>query len=212
MDATKATPELFAALSKAQAKVENASKTSTNPHFRSKYADLAEVLNTIRPPFSAEGLSVLQSTEFDGERVSVCTLVAHSGGGYIVSRASCTPAKTDAQGIGAATTYLRRYGLAAMAGIAQEDDDGQSAAHERPPVQKITPLAGVAESLSADQLTKVQEVRAILAEYLEGGDMAGAADYITHRANLDTEEKLGLWTLLDSKTRSALKAAMKVAA
>lgn len=129
----RATPELFSALSKAQGEIENAVKGSTNPHFRSKYADLAEVLNTIRPTFAKHGLCLIQSTGFDGTMVSVETIVAHSSGGFVSSTASCVPAKTDAQGIGAATTYLRRYGSAAMGGIAQEDDDGNAAAHSAKP-------------------------------------------------------------------------------
>ena len=134
MNTDKATPELFAALAKAQAEVENATKGSTNPHFKSKYADLAEVLNTVRPTFAKHGLSLLQSTAFEGSLVSVTTLVAHSTGGFVSSTASCVPAKSDAQGIGAATTYLRRYGLAAMTGVAQEDDDGTGASHNREPI------------------------------------------------------------------------------
>ena len=60
-DITHATPELFAALAKAQGEIENASKNAANPHFKSKYADLAEVLNTIRPTFATNGLSMIQS-------------------------------------------------------------------------------------------------------------------------------------------------------
>jgi hypothetical protein len=134
MNTEHATPELFAAISKAQAEVENATKGSTNPHFKSKYADLAEVLNTVRPTFAKHGLSLLQSTAFEGSLVSVTTVVAHESGGHVSSVASCVPAKSDAQGIGAATTYLRRYGLAAMTGVAQEDDDGTGASHNREPV------------------------------------------------------------------------------
>lgn len=134
MNTEHANPELFAALAKAQAEVENATKGSTNPHFKSKYADLAEVLNTVRPTFAKHGLSLLQSTAFEGSLVSVTTVIAHEGGGHVSSVASCVPAKSDAQGIGAATTYLRRYGLAAMTGVAQEDDDGTGASHNREPV------------------------------------------------------------------------------
>lgn len=133
MNLEHANPALFAALAKAQAEVENATKGSVNPHFKSRYADLAEVLNTVRPVFSHYGLSILQSTSFDGTLVHVTTTVAHSEGGWASSCASCSPARIDAQGIGAATTYLRRYSLAAMAGIAQEDDDGNSAAHDGRP-------------------------------------------------------------------------------
>ncbi len=129
-----ATPELFAALAAAQGEIENASKNAANPHFRSKYADLAEVLNTIRPVFAKHGLSLIQSPAYDGSLAHVTTMLAHAGGGYITTTASCVPAKSDAQGIGSATTYLRRYSAAAVAGIAQEDDDGNAAAHDRKPI------------------------------------------------------------------------------
>jgi hypothetical protein len=125
------TPELFTALAKMQGEVENATKGSLNPHFKSKYADLAEVLNTVRPVLAANGLSVIQSPSFDGGICHVTTTIAHTGGGYIYGTMSCVPAKQDGQGIGAATTYLRRYSLAAMCGVAQEDDDGQSAVHNK---------------------------------------------------------------------------------
>ena len=127
MNLEHTTPELFAALAKAQNAVENAHKGSLNPHFKNRYADLAEVLNTVRPVFSECGLSIIQETSFDGSLVSVTTALCHEKGGYITAIASCVPAKADAQGVGAATTYLRRYSLAAVTGVAQEDDDGQSA-------------------------------------------------------------------------------------
>jgi hypothetical protein len=138
MNLDHSNPALFAALAKAQGEVENASKNSSNPHFKSKYADLAEVLNTVRPVFSENGLSLIQSTEFDGALVSVTTTIAHKEGGYVTAKASCVPAKTDAQGVGSATTYLRRYSLASVCGIAQEDDDGNASAHNGKPVAKIT--------------------------------------------------------------------------
>ena len=131
MQLEHSTPELFTALAKMQGEVENATKGSLNPHFKSKYADLAEVLNTVRPVLAANGLSVIQSPSFDGGICHVTTTIAHSGGGYIYGTMSCVPAKQDGQGIGAATTYLRRYSLAAVCGVAQEDDDGQSAAHNK---------------------------------------------------------------------------------
>lgn len=138
MNLEHSNPALFAALAKAQGEVENASKNAANPHFKSKYADLAEVLNTVRPVFSENGLSIIQSTEFDGALVSVTTTIAHKDGGYVSSKASCVPSKTDAQGVGSATTYLRRYSLASACGVAQEDDDGNSSAHNGKPVAKIT--------------------------------------------------------------------------
>ena len=136
MELSNANAPLFAALAAAQLEVENAIKGNVNPHFKSRYADLAEVLNTVRPVFARHGLSILQSTAFDGDNVSVTTTLAHAEGGWVSSCASCVPARVDAQGIGAATTYLRRYSLAAMAGVAQEDDDGNAASHQQRPAQE----------------------------------------------------------------------------
>ena len=211
MQTDHATPELFAALSKAQGEIENAAKNSANPHFNSKYADLAEVLNTIRPVFAVHGLSLIQSTEFDGAMVSVTTLLAHAGGGYVTARASCVPAKTDAQGIGASTTYLRRYSAASVAGIAQEDDDGQSAAHAGKPVSvRVTPTDGVWEALDAETRAGLESLAINVREFLEAGDAAGAVARI-ERDRLNNDEKSGLWTLLASHERSALKKAADAA-
>jgi len=178
MNAEHAKPELFAALAIAQGEVENASKNSNNPHFKSKYADLAEVLNTVRPVFAKHGLSILQSTGFDGERVHVTTLIAHSSGGYVSSEATCVPAKCDAQGIGSATTYLRRYGLAAMAGVAQEDDDGNSAAHNRKP-EIVTDADGAKLATwmdaihGADTLEDLNDLGSEIAKSALPGSIAG---------------------------------------
>ena len=204
-----ANAELFSALANAQGEIENASKKSTNPHFKSKYADLAEVLTTIRETFPKHGLSLVQSPSFDGAMAHVTTMVAHKSGGFITSIASCVPAKSDAQGIGAATTYLRRYGSSAMAGIAQEDDDGQSAAHNRALTAVIPagrPMDGVWEAMDADEQAFLQKIADETVSILDSGDAMAAHDHITSQ-RLGTEEKTALWTRLDSKARSALKKA-----
>ena len=148
---------LFAALALAQAEVENATKGSVNFHFKSRYADLAEVLNTVRPVFAKHGIAIIQSTGFSDGLVSVTTALVHKEGGYVTSVASCTPAKVDAQGVGAATTYLRRYSLAAATGVAQEDDDGQSAAHNRPAVV-AKPSNALLDVLAATEDATSEEV------------------------------------------------------
>lgn len=153
MNTEHATPELFDALAKAQAEVENAAKSSTNPHFKSRYADLAEVLNTVRPVFAKHGLSLWQAPSFDGALASVTTMIAHSSGGYVTSKASCVPGKSDAQQIGSTTTYLRRYALAAMCGIAQEDDDGNSVAHNQKPAElPVDVVQAIADAESLESL------------------------------------------------------------
>ena len=134
--------ESIAALAKAialsQLHVENALKSSTNPHFKSKYADLAEILNTVRPVFSANGIAIVQTPTFESGVASVETMLCHESGEFISSVCSSPVSKQDAQGIGSAITYLRRYSLAAMCGIAQEDDDGQHAVQE-PQTQRQAP-------------------------------------------------------------------------
>jgi len=147
MNIEHTTPELFSALAKSQGEIENAKKGSVNPHFKSRYADLAEILNTVRPVLSANALSTIQNAEFDGSMVSVETVLCHAGGGWVSGKISCVPAKADAQGIGSSITYLRRYGLAAIVGIAQEDDDGQSATHSKPVPAKPADIASIREAV-----------------------------------------------------------------
>lgn len=206
MDTTHANPDLFAALAVAQGEIENATKSSSNPHFKSKYADLAEVLNTVRPVFAKHGLSLMQSTEFDGALVSVVTLLAHKGGGFVTATASCVPGKTDAQGIGAATTYLRRYSAAAVAGIAQEDDDGNAAAHNGKPAAIVSrPTDGAWEAMSEESQAFLLKIAAEVVTRVKN-DPADAYDYVKSQ-HLDTDETAALWTRLDSTTRTALKKA-----
>lgn len=205
MNIEHANADLFAALAKAQTEIENASKKSSNPHFRSKYADLAEVLNTVRPVLAKHGISILQSTEFDGARVSVTTMLAHGGGGSVSSTASCVPAKTDAQGVGSATTYLRRYSLAAMCGIAQEDDDGNAAAHNEKPEPTGKPMDGTLDHFDPEEICflRLKAAEIIDAHNINGGE--SAAKYIYKKLKLDQEKLLGVWNFLPSDVRRAVK-------
>lgn len=148
---------LAAALAKAQAEIENAHKSSVNPHFKSRYADLAEVINTVRPVFSAHGLSITQMPSFDGGIAHVETLLMHSSGEWISSTASAPVSKQDAQGVGSAITYLRRYSLAAVAGVAQEDDDANSAVG-KPVKQAEKPVLD--EQTTADAMAAVAQIQA----------------------------------------------------
>ena len=120
--------KLSAALSKAQGEMKGATSKSTNPFFNSSYADLNTVIESSVPYLSKHGISVIQGTEFD----MVCgyfvtTRLMHESGEWVQTRVRCPlGGKKDIQAVGGAITYGRRYGLAAMAGIAQKDDDGNS--------------------------------------------------------------------------------------
>jgi len=120
--------ELATALAKTQGLLKSASKDSTNPFFRSNYADLASVWEACRKPLSDNGLSVIQTLDIK-DNVSVLeTTLLHSSGQFITSFLSITPKEQTPQAIGSAITYARRYSLAAIVGIvADEDDDAESA-------------------------------------------------------------------------------------
>jgi hypothetical protein len=117
--------ELFSALCKAQAQIKGAVKDSTNPHFKSRYADLESVIEAMRAPFAANGLAFIQSASDDG--MHMITTLVHSSGESICSRVPLIITKQDMQGVGSAITYARRYGLAAACGLSQTDDDGEAA-------------------------------------------------------------------------------------
>lgn len=118
--------ELATALSLAQGEIKDADKSSVNPHLKSKYADLAEVLQTARPVLSKHGLSVVQGVSYSDKQVHVKTRLLHKSGQFIEDMISIPIVKEDAQGVGSGTTYGRRYGFAAIVGMSQDDDDGES--------------------------------------------------------------------------------------
>lgn len=118
---------LFAAYAKAQADMGAVVKDAANPAFKSKYASLANVVDAVLPALNANGLAVIQSPSFDGEVLTVETMLIHAEGGYARASLAVRPGKPDAQGIGSAITYLRRYALMSIAGVAPEDDDGNAA-------------------------------------------------------------------------------------
>ena len=132
MITSEAIGTIAAALAKAQAEMGNAIKDRTNPAFRSTYADLASVREAVTGPLSANGIAVVQAPGNDGDSVTVETRLIHTSGEWLGSVVSARPTKNDPQAVGSAITYLRRYGLMAMTGIAPDDDDGQAATHPAP--------------------------------------------------------------------------------
>lgn len=127
MAARPSIADLAAALCKAQAQMEGAKKDAANPHFKSKYADLASVWDAIRAPLTSNGLSVVQLLRSTQGGVEVETILMHASGQQISDVFAVPASKNDAQGYGSAATYARRYALMAMVGVAPEDDDGNAA-------------------------------------------------------------------------------------
>jgi hypothetical protein len=119
--------ELAAALAVAQGKITGALKDSANPFFKSKYADLASVWDACRGPLSDNGIAVIQTTDVDDQGVVVVTTLAHKSGQWMRGKLRLMPKDSTPQGFGSAITYGRRYGLAAIVGVAQVDDDANAA-------------------------------------------------------------------------------------
>lgn len=121
---------IAAALAQAQSKMKNAPLNKTNPHFKSKFADLASVRDTVIPALSAHGIAVAQTiggAPGSADQGFLYTRLVHTSGQWIES--SCPlPQLNDMQKLGSAITYARRYSLSAICGIAaDEDDDGNEA-------------------------------------------------------------------------------------
>lgn len=124
------------ALAKAQMNMGKALKQANNPHFRSKYADLGNVMDACLPALNEAGIALIQPTGEDDHGRYVETILIHGESGEsLTCRVPLIVSKNDMQGYGSAVTYARRYGLMAMAGIAPEDDDGNAAA-KAPPKQE----------------------------------------------------------------------------
>lgn len=145
--------ELAAAMAKAQAAITGAIKSSKNPHFGNRYADLASVWEGCRGPLTDHGLSVIQFprlTHLGGEMwaIELDTLLLHASGEWLADTLAIPVLKIDAQSIGSAITYARRYALGAVAGVAPEDDDGEGAvgraSESGPRVIGEPPLAAMA--------------------------------------------------------------------
>lgn len=137
---TTETGKLAEALAKAQAQIKGAVKDATNPHFKSKYADLASVWDACRKPLADNGLSVTQSGRVTEYGPVLVTTLLHTSGAFVTGEIPLLMGKQDMQALGSALTYARRYGLAAMVGVVADDDDGNAAvAAKAEPVKAKAP-------------------------------------------------------------------------
>ena len=133
--------EIAAALVKAQKAFGPALKSSSNPHFKSRYADLAACVEAVMDGLNENGIALIQQTHECDSGVIVETVFLHESGEIFSAGKLHVPAvKHDAQGYGSALTYARRYSLMAACGIAPEDDNGNAASKRTP-----APVAGYGE-------------------------------------------------------------------
>ena len=126
--------KLAGALAKAQGDMTMVEAKSNNPFFNSKYASLSAVLEVALPKLNANGIALVQGNRWDAvdNGFYITSMLMHSSGEWIKSEIRMPISKKDAHGIGAATTYGRRYLLSSMVGVAQADDDGNGAIQKAP--------------------------------------------------------------------------------
>jgi hypothetical protein len=170
MQTSESINEVAKAMALAQGSIRPASKSSVNPHLKSKYADIASVWDAIREPLSTNGLAALQDLTADEFGVSVKTRIVHSSGQWMEFGPLAIPmTKRDPQGFGSACTYAKRYALCAVLGIVSgdEDDDGDKCTRdyqESSPKQSKTysrepskPLDDI-ETVSVEQAIKLADL------------------------------------------------------
>jgi hypothetical protein len=119
--------ELAGALAKAQGQIDDASKASENPYFKSKYADLAAVRAVIREPLANNDLAIIQAPRTVTGGAEVETMLVHKSGEFISETLFMPAGKADPHGYASAITYARRIGIMSLLALASYDDDGNTA-------------------------------------------------------------------------------------
>lgn len=176
--------KVAAALVQAQKAFGPALKTNTNPHFKSKYADLSACVEAVIDALHANGIALVQRNIETESGVCVETVFVHESGEMLSSGPLHVPAaKQDPQGYGSALTYARRYSLMAACGIAPEDDDGNAAAKtSQKPSNKSEPHQEIINGVKS-------------------GDAKGAAAYL---AGLPQKNLDSIWSKLPDDIKDEL--------
>jgi hypothetical protein len=161
------------ALAAAQAELTDPVKDAVNPHFKSRYADLATVLKTVRPVLARHGIALVQTTDIiDGVTVLVTRLLWRDE--EILGRYPVQPVKPDPQGLGSAMTYARRYALQAIVAVAaDDDDDGNAASAPKPSAPRIDETAALIAKIAA--CVDIEELRGMRPAVAAAGATATAA-------------------------------------
>ena len=129
MKTSESIKQIAEALVSAQKEIRFAAKDSTNPHFKSKYANINSVIEAVKKPLNDNNIAILQSlSPSDDNKLHLTTRLLHSSGEWIEDTAVCPIQKQDPQGLGSAISYIRRYSISSLCALYADDDDGQSAA------------------------------------------------------------------------------------
>lgn len=194
MKQSESISELATALSIAQSQIGGAVRSSTNPFFKSSYADLGDVIKAIKEPLAANGLSMIQMpiTNLIEKSVGVSTRIIHSSGEWIEGEFFLPLTKFDSQAVGSALSYSRRYGITSILMIPQTDDDANAASMkvDQTKVQaKSDQRKQLHDKALAAHQSSVDQIKEYLAEQTQSGiDMAKEC-----LAELPESDQQALW-------------------
>ena len=202
---------LAAALSKAQADITGALKDSSNPFFKSKYADLASCWDACRKQLAANNLAVIQTVyvHWEKDESVLATTLAHSSGEWIRSELPIRAKDASPQAQGSAITYARRYALAAIVGLAQIDDDAEAAQGRAFTNDPRGDLGKKVDQTKRDQF--VQQFRGAFDLDAEEKDIALAVMAVHEALNPDHDLYIAVADVLTAKERSAIKKYIQLA-
>jgi hypothetical protein len=171
-----------------------------------KYAPLESMLSLIRPVLAAHGLGFTQGADGD----SLTTTIFHESGEWL-SHVMPLPDPGSAQAYGATITYRRRYSLKAALGIETDDDNSEEDHSPKPPKKQgqaygstITPTTGAWDGIPVERAEVLRNIGSSIIDFFANGDPQGAVKFWLGQ-NLENDEKVAVWSLLESKQRSAMK-------
>jgi hypothetical protein len=152
MNTSETISKLAVALAAFQAEVPAIKKDGENPHYRSKYATLDTIMDTVRPVLTKHGLAILQSQN--------ATRLLHTSGEWVQVAVDLAPESGTPQAYGSAMTYARRYGVSAILGLStEEDDDGNAATTpKQAPVSRPAPRPQAPSGPAGQPITPTNKI------------------------------------------------------
>jgi hypothetical protein len=189
--------ELASALAKAQGQITGALKDSSNPFFKSKYADLASCWDACRKQLTENGLAVIQTTDIVQETVVVVTTLTHSSGQWMRGILPVKAKDDGPQAQGSGITYARRYALAAIVGLAQIDDDAEAA--------QARPTMNAPAQVERIDTKKVNEYSTRIKSAVDADNDSMLREVMDEVKEAGNDFRIAVWATLPKQIKDTIK-------
>lgn len=190
MRTSESISKIAPALLAAQQSIEGAAKSATNPHFKSRYTDLATLIEAIKPALNLAGIVFMQSPGGDGTGVTVTTRFLHSSGEWIEDTIYLPVPQQTPQAYGSAITYAKRNALQSMTGTPSVDDDGEKASEPAKTKLSTTEYAKHKAAIN-DAADEISLKKAYTAAYV-AAQAAGDGDATSRLTDMKDERKAAI--------------------